>query len=144
MLPLSRWPQVPPETAKSASVGQRLSADLAWWIATLQDFHDSIEDSYNTRALKALENYLYSVGSWFNKIKSINKHPYESWINRSEQCQNQIKDIIDKAGLAAYNFQQAREKYYNRSMCKRSVEDLIYAIQNLKSLNDQRIGGAKP
>ncbi len=136
-VPLDRWPTAPPEGTAASNVKQRLSADLEWWTGKLSEIRDNIADSYDPLALEKLENYLYAVGSWFNKIRAIDGHPYKSWIGRSERCQNQIEDIINKADLAAYNFQQARGKY-NRSVCRRGVENLIFAIQNLRTFNDQR------
>lgn len=122
-----------PQRSKS-----QLSAILDRYLEELNEKHENLAGSYDSVALGDFEQYVYNIGSVFNAMRWDDGHDFRDWIDRSGQCRDKIEEIIGKADIAAQAFQDARERGYQRSNCKRRIQDLIFAIKNLKRLNERR------
>lgn len=116
----------------------RFAADVQAQLSRLKEMHDALDRSYSIEMFEQLEQFCYSIGSWFNEARSLIWHTHWRWVNRSAACQAQVAEVIRLADQAAVAFQHSTDKNYRRAECQRHVQNLIHAIHNLLWINEQR------
>jgi len=103
------------------------------------DFYKNLSTEYDETIYKDFEDRFIGVRNEFKgKLQDISNMDYE-FINHTDLRKKAVEQIISCASKAAGKFQEAREnKRLDRSSCTDALEDLIYAIKNLKHLIEEQ------
>ena len=137
-MPTGTSPGTTSAPRSAPSVKERFSWALGKRTAKLQEVHDAVGREYDPEQFEQLEFLLYNIGSWFNHALRDEGWPYWHWVNRSEECQKRMKNIVEQFNEASYCFQHADAQQFSRAKCRRALQNLIISINNLRRYNDGR------
>lgn len=102
-------------------------SEIQYW----KDFIDSLEITYERDAFEDFENRLFKTGTTFNRLLRRRFNEDYEYIQSSEYRQKFLQEIVTNADEAGHLFQQANQsESFNRSSCKRAVENLLFSLQN--------------
>ena len=108
-------------------------------ISKTNDFYQSLEAKYDKSVYEQFEKRFIDLRNKFKaKLQDISD-PDQEFINKSEMRRISIEQILTCATIVAGKFQEARENdRLDRSSCTDGLENLLYALKNLKHLIDER------
>jgi len=103
------------------------------------DFYKNLSIEYHETIYKEFEDRFISLRNKFKgKLQDISD-PDNEFINHTDMRKNSVEQIILCATNVAGKFQEARENNrLDRSSCTDALENLIYAIKNLKHLIEEQ------
>lgn len=101
----------------------------------MEDFYKNLSIDYHETTYKEFEDRFINLRNIFKgKLQDIS-NPDHEFINHTDMRKDSIEKIISCATKVAVKFQEAREnKRLDRPGCTDAIENLIYAIKNLKHL----------
>ena len=108
-------------------------------IKKAEDFYKNLFTDYHETIYIEFENRFISLRNIFKgKLQDIS-NPDHKFINHTDMRKNSVEQIISCSTKVAGKFQEAREnKRLDRSSCTDALENLIYAIKNLKHLIEEQ------
>ena len=116
-----------------------LLAFLEEEIGKTDDFYKNLEASYDKTIYEQFEKRFIDLRNKFKARLQDISDPDQEFITQSEMRRNSIEQILTCATSVAGKFQQAREDdRLDRSSCTDALENLIYAIKNLKYLIEEQ------
>ena len=116
-----------------------LYAFLVEEIARTDDFYRNLEAKYDKSIYEQFEKRFIDLRNTFKgKLLDIS-NPYYEFINQSEMRRTSVEQILACATIVVSKFQEAGENdRLDRSSCTDALENLLYAIKNLKHLIEEQ------
>jgi hypothetical protein len=104
-------------------------------ISKTNDFYKSLEPKYDKSVYEQFEKRFIDLRNKFKaKLQDISD-PDQEFINKSEMRRKSTEQILACATAIVGKFQEARENdRLDRSSCTDALENLLYALKNLKHL----------
>ena len=103
------------------------------------DFYKSLEAKYDKSVYEQFEKRFIDLRNKFKaKLQDISDSDQE-FISKSEMRRKSTEQILICATAVAGKFQEAREHdRLDRSSCTDALENLLYALKNLRYLIDEK------
>ena len=116
-----------------------LLAFLDGEVSRTEEFYRNLESIYDRSVYEQFENRFIDLRNRFKgKLMDISDPDCE-FINQSEMRQNSVEQVLSCASSVVAQFQVARENNrLDRSTCTDALENLLYAIKNLKHLIEEQ------
>lgn len=108
-------------------------------ITKTDDFYKNLESKYDKSIYEQFEKRFIDLRNKFKgKLQDISNPDYE-FINQSEMRRKSVEQILTCATTVVAKFQEAGENNrLDRSSCTDALENLLYAIKNLKHIIEEQ------
>src|SRR5258706_5874666 len=112
-----------------------LEAEIKW----TDDFYKNLSTKYDDSIYKGFEDRFINLRNKFKgKLQDISDPDHE-FINHTAMRRKSVEQILTCATAGAGKFKEARENNrLDRSSCTDALENLLYAIKNLKHLIEEQ------
>jgi hypothetical protein len=119
-----------------ASPSTSLMEFLEEEIIKLEEFRNSLRTQYDNTTYDEFERRFNDLRNVFKRKSMDISDSDQEFLNHAESRRIAVEQIFNCATKVAQRFQEARENNrLDRPQCTSALEDLVYAIMNLKNLS---------